>query len=374
MKRVLLKIASLMFSGLILLGCVTTASENRETKSAWKTQGPASEGNVWFIDAHNHLVGRYVPGPGTQEMDYEGAARVALDAMNRLGIKKMFIMPPPFSLNHPNPYTFEDLIGIVKKYPGRFAFLGGGGTLNVMIQKAVHEGRTSHRLKSRFEKTAMEILSKGAIGFGELTAEHFSLNIHHPYESAPPDHPLFLLLSDIAGRHGVPIDIHMEAIPEDMPLPKIRRLESPHNPRALRANIPAFERLLVHNRSAKIIWAHVGWCNTGRRTVALCAELLKRHPNLYMSFKIGRDSMSETRPLTDDFRMKPDWLNLIRAFQDRFLIGSDHFYATPRSNIQIGPPRKEGEGADRILVLLPTELARKVGYENTIRIFKLALG
>jgi hypothetical protein len=303
-------------------------------------------------------------------MDYEGAARVALDSMNRLGIKKMFIMPPPFSLNHPNRYTFEDLIGAVKKYPDRFAFLGGGGTLNVLIQQAVHDGTTSQRLKSRFEKTAMEILAKGAIGFGELTAEHFSLNIDHPYESAPPDHPLFLLLSDIAAHHGVPIDIHMEAVPGDMDLPKIRRLESPHNPRVLRANLPAFERLLVHNRSTKIIWAHAGWCNTGCRTVALCTELLEKHTNLYMSFKISRDSMSETRPLTEDLQIKKEWLNLINGYPERFVIGSDRFYVTPRTNLQIGPPKREGEGPERLLALLPMELARKVGYENPHRIFK----
>jgi len=371
MKRVLFCIASLMFSSLILLGCVTPASENRETKTASKAQGPSSEGNIWFVDVHNHLVGRYVSRPGVHEMDYEGAARVALDTMNRLGIKKMLIMPPPFSLNHPNRYTFEDLIGAVRKYPDRFAFLGGGGTLNVMIQQAVHEGTTSQRLKGRFEKTATEILSKGAIGFGELTAEHFSLNTDHPYESAPPDHPLFLLLSDIAAHHGVPIDIHMEAIPEDMPLPKIRRLESPHNPKVLRANIPAFERLLVHNRSTKIIWAHVGWCNTGRRTAALCAELLERHPNLYMSFKISRDSMSETRPLTEDLKIKDEWLKLINAYPERFLIGSDRFYVAPRANLQIGPPKREGEGPERLLALLPPELAHKVGYENAKHVFKL---
>ncbi len=366
MKRILLSIVFLICSGPTLLGCGTTASENRETKTASKAQE-----SIWSIDAHNHLVGRFPSRSGIEEMDYEGAARVALDTMNRLGIKKMFIMLPPFSLSNANRYTFEDLIGVVKKYPDRFAFLGGGGTLNVMIQEAVREGSTSEGLKSRFEKTAMEILSKGGIGFGELTSEHFSLNIDHPYESAPPDHPLFLLLSDIAARRGVPIDIHMEAIPENMPLPKIRRLESPHNPKMLRANIPAFERFLVYNRSTKIVWDHVGWCNTGRRTAALCAELLRRHPNLYMSFKISPDSMSETRPLTEDLQIKDEWLNLIREYPERFIIGSDRFYVTPRTNLQIGPPKREGEGPERLLTLLPMELARKVGYENTTRIFNL---
>ena len=163
----------------------------------------------------------------------------------------------------------------------------------------------------------------------------------------------------------------MEAIPQDTPLPKVRRLESPHNPRALRGNIPAFERLLAYNRGAKIIWAHVGWCNTGRRTAELCAELLRRHPNLYMSFKIGPDSMSGTRPVTEALQIKEEWLNLIREYPERFFIGSDRFFVTPRANLQIGPSKREGEGPERLLTLLPAELARKVGYENSIRIFKL---
>lgn len=240
-----------------------------------------------------------------------------------------------------------------------------------MIHQAVRDGTIRRGIESRFERTAVEILSKGAIGFGELTAEHLSLRYDHPYESAPPDHPLFLLLSDIAGRHGAPIDIHMEAVPEDMPLPKIRRLESPHNPKVLHANIAAFERLLAHNRNAKVIWAHVGWCNTGHRTPDLCAELLGRHSNLYMSFKIRRDSMAETRPLAEDFRIKPEWLSLIRTYPDRFVIGSDQFYVTPRAPTQIGPPRGKGVETEHLIAVLPSELAHKVGYENAMHIFKL---
>ena len=130
-------------------------------------------------------------------------------------------------------------------------------------------------------------------------------------------------------------------------------------------------RLLGHNRSAKIIWAHAGWCNTGRRTAELCAELLRRHPNLYMSFKIGPDSMSGIRPLTEDLQIKEEWLNVIHEYPERFLIGSDRFFVTPRANLQIGPPKREGEGPEQLVTLLPVELACKVGCENTIRVFKL---
>lgn len=353
----------IIFSFLILFECAPRPGIEPQMATLKEGSG--------FIDVHNHLLGHYGSRSGIQEVDFEGAARVALDGMKRLGIQKMFIMPPPFAPDHPSRYTFEDLTGIVKKYPDHFAFLGGGGTLNVMIQESVRLGTTSQRLKSQFEKKAMDILSKGAIGFGELAAEHFSFSTDHPYESAPPDHPLFLLLSDIAARKGVPIDIHMEAIPQEMPLPRVRRLESPYNPRMLRANIAAFEKLLAYNRSTKIIWAHVGWCNTGHRTAAFCAELLGKHPNLYMSFKISPDSMVETRPLTKNLGLKDEWFNLIRTYPERFLIGSDHFFVTPRANLQVGPPRRVGEETKLLLALLPPELARKVGFENAIHVFKL---
>ncbi len=362
-KRSLLRLFWVLFLILGLLGCTIKP----ETTPSDRTS-PVAGG---FIDVHNHLQGQYRTHPGAEQSDYEGAAQVALDSMRRLGIKQMLIMPPPFSPEHPGRYTFEELMPIARRHPDRFAFLGGGGTLNVMIQEAVQAGTTSERLRARFEKKAVEILSKGAIGFGELAAEHFSLGPDHPYESAPPDHPLFLLLSEIAGQRGVPIDIHMEAIPRDMPLPEVGRLQSPRNPKRLRANLAAFERLLSHDRSAKIIWAHAGWCNTGSRMPALCAELFERHPNLYMSFKIRPDSMIETRPLTEDGRIKADWQNLILKYPERFLIGNDHFYITPGSTARIGPPLKEGKGAERLLAFLPPDVGYRIGYENPVKIFRL---
>jgi hypothetical protein len=60
---------------------------------------------------------------------------------------------------------------------------------------------------------------------------------------------------------------------------------------------------------------------------------------------------------------------MIQAYPDRFLIGSDHFYMTPRASTQIGP-RMEEE-TKHLLTLLPPELARKIGFENVIRIFQL---
>jgi predicted TIM-barrel fold metal-dependent hydrolase len=325
-----------------------------------------SEG-IKYIDAHNHLMGRFGP-PGRQVLDYEGAARVALSAMDKYGIKKMLIMPPPFQPDNKNLYECDDFLKIVKKYPDRFAFLGGGGTLNVKIQEAVRAGNTGDQLKRKFKKKALEILLQGAKGFGEFAIEHLCLGKKHNHQSAPADHPLFFLLADIAAKHDVPIDIHMEAVPEKMPLPN--GLSSPPNPKILTPNLASFERLLAYNRKAKIIWSHVGWDNTGHRTAELTAQLLKKHPNLYMSFKISPgDSVPENRPIQRGVGLKPEWLKVIREFPDRFIIGSDHFFISPKMRGRVGPPSVEP--THKFFSLLPLDLARKVGIENPKRLFKL---
>ena len=324
-------------------------------------------GSEIYIDAHNHLVGQFRSRSGPAA-DYYGAARITLTKMNELGIKKMIIMPPPFSPNHHGIYDLEHLADIVKKHPDRFAFLGGGETLNVIIQEAVHDGRISSQQRHRFMEKARAILSMGAVGFGEFAIEHLCLGSKHNHQSAPADHPLFLLLADIAAKHDVPIDIHMEAVPEPMPLPK--GLRSPPNPRELSPNIEAFERLLAHNPKAKILWSHVGWDNTGHRTAALTARLLEKHPNLYMSFKISpKDSLAETRPIERGRGLKAEWLRVIREFPNRFIIGSDQFYLSPKMRGQIGP--RSVEPTNRFFSLLPPDLARKIGYDNPKFIFNL---
>jgi hypothetical protein len=224
-------------------------------------------------------------------------------------------------------------------------------------------------MRSAFEKKAREIVAKGAVGFGEFVVEHFGLGPGHPYITAPSDHPLFLLLADIAAEHDIPIDIHMEAVPEEMPLPT--GLKSPPNPKILKPNIAAFERLLAHNRKARILWSHVGWCNTGRRTASFCAAILRKHPNLYMSFKISpKDSRPECMPIAQGVGLKEEWLQVIREFPDRFIIGTDQFYISPRSpHERIGPP--SAEPTNRFFSLLSPDLARKLGQENPLLILNV---
>lgn len=296
------KTREIIFCLLIILllffftGCKTT-NETHVRQQSKEMSGKSLPGkDITYIDTHNHISG----GQGFRP-DYSGAVYSALATMDELGIRKIIIMPPPFSPGHRGIFDTDELLPFARKNPARIAVLGGGGILNVMIHREEKSNSVSPEIKASFEKKAVDIISRGAVGLGEFAAEHFSFTHDHPYESVSADHPLFLLLADIAAKYDVPVDIHMEAIPKDMPLPDRAILKrSGNNPKMLRENISAFERLLSHNPRAKIIWAHAGWYNTGFRTPDLCRDLFNKHPNLYMSFKFSPDSVPETRPVSEE--------------------------------------------------------------------------
>ena len=101
---------------------------------------------------HNHLFAR--TGPAPSDIDFDGDLRSALSKMESFGIKKMFILPPPFPMNHPAKEEVNDFIPYLKKYRDRFGTVGGGGTLNVMIQEAVYP----FFLQNSLSKSVMKML------------------------------------------------------------------------------------------------------------------------------------------------------------------------------------------------------------------------
>jgi len=301
-----------------------------------------------YVEAHTHF----------DDKDPEGSVRSALAALGRQNASKIFFLTLPDTFDRSGSFDAEVMLPTAKKYPDKLAVLGGGGSLNPMIMKSVATGDAGPEVQKKFRERAEELLREGVVGFGEMTAEHFDGAT--PYQYAPADHPLFLLLADIAAQHGVPIDLHMEAVPEAMPLPA--GLKSPPNPPELHANIAAFERLLSHNPRARIIWAHAGSDGTGFRTPDLCRRLLLAHPNLYMEIKADPLTHGKNYPLADG-KIKPEWLKLFEDFPDRFIIGTDQHYPEPKDQQQ--------RWQEIVLLFnqLPADLRRKIGTENIAHIY-----
>lgn len=316
-----------------------------------------------WIDTHGHFHG---PSQRTRDCFSSAVASSALANMDAKGILKSLMMPPPALTEVPDEYN--GLVNIVRTQPGPFAFLAGGGSLNPMIQTAVKSGQVSSDLQRRFEQKATEIIQAGAVGFGETTALHPSLYPSHPFEEAPPDHPLFLLLADLAARFDVPIDLHMEAITQDTPTPEHLRQASPNNPAILQENITGFERLLAYNRQARLVWAHVGRDPIGQTTISLLRRLVEAHSNLYLQIALvplGGPQRILNRPVDANGVVLPEWLDLLRSFSDRFVLGSDAFYCEAEF--------RQTESYRPFLQQLPADVASQIGFENAIRIYKLRL-
>jgi len=350
-----------------LFGFIATARASRPGHALAQLLEGQPKQRFAFIDAHVHFQARGQGQPRHGVADYAGAAYVAELTMRATEISRSLVMPPPFGAGMPHAYDFEDFLPVVRSRRN-FSFLGGGGTLNPMIHGAVATRAVDAALERRFEARAFQILATGASGFGEMSCEHLSFTERHPYEAAPPDHPLFMRLADIAAQKGVPIEIHMEAVPHDMPTPEMFRRRSPNNPPILKANIERFRVLLAANREARIVWAHLGWDNTGARTVDLCRSLLAENPNLYMNTKIASEGGWANHLVSEAGFARPEWIDLIRQFPDRIMMASDTFHTAPSVSMRREP---HVEGPRRWLDQLPPDLASKVAVENAQRVYRL---
>lgn len=315
--------------------------------------GAQTQDTIPIIDAHAH--------PSRSSRSIEQGLGATRQIMAEFGVTMTILAPPPFPAAERGLYGAGELQARARSEKDRFAFTAGGESLNPMIQQTPPD-KVTPDLVQRFERAAESIAQAGAAGFGEVAAEHFSNRMgRHPYESSPPDHPLFLALADICAKYAMPLELHMEAVPREMPFPPAR--SGPPNPANLKENISAFERLLDHNPKARIVWLHAGWDLSGERTVPLMRSLLERHTNLFMTVKSDHAGTPRNAPFLPDGTVKPAWIAMMRAFPDRFVIGSDQFYDE-------GPERIER--ARKFINGLPPDLARLVASENVRRVYRFA--
>ncbi|MDP6855081.1 MAG: amidohydrolase family protein [Arenicellales bacterium] len=322
-----------------------------------------------FIDVHVHLAA----GRGSNA-DYHGAVEEALKHMDRFGIRTAIILPPP-QVGENNWYDYPDFVDALQRYPGRFAFLGGGGRLNSQLHRYAEPSSVTQEVKQAFAEAAAGVIAAGAVGFGEIASLHISHMPGHPFEYVPADHPLLLLLADVAARLDVPIDLHMDAVAEKSPTPT--RYAGDHNPPELPATIGGLRRLLAHNGKARIVWAHGGSDPLGAMTAATISDLMDDYPNLYLSLRVVGDRAPVANKLFAHGRLESRWLALLKRHPDRFVIGTDSFFAPPHlkgtgPGVEFSKRNAPKFKATRhFLSLLPATLARKVAVENAVRIYRV---
>jgi predicted TIM-barrel fold metal-dependent hydrolase len=334
-------------------------------------QGPATvQAPAPWIDVHLHLVA----GRGGQD-DYGGAVDTAVREMDRFGIAMAIVMPPP-QVDSQSPYDYPSYSGALRRYPGRLAFLAGGGTLNPTIHRYADPAKVTDKVKRDFAAAAEKLVDAGAVGFGEIAALHISAVAGHPYEFVPADHPLLLALADVAAKRGVPIDLHMDAVEGEAPAPQL--MAGASNPPKLPDTMAALPRLLAHNPQAKIVWAHGGSDPIGAMSAATIGRLMAAHSNLYVSLRIhGVQAPTHNKVFADPGALDPAWKELLARHADRFMIGTDSFMVSP--NVRGGGPgatfgeRNEPKlrATVHFLSLLPADVAQKIRRDNAVKIYKL---
>ncbi|MDP7663388.1 MAG: amidohydrolase family protein [Nitrospinota bacterium] len=322
-----------------------------------------------FIDVHVHLIG----GQSNNE-DYEGAVNEAIENMDRLGIHKAIILPPPQVISQ-NQYDYPSFVHALRQYPGRFSFLGGGGFLNAELHKHGNPSSVTEDVKRAFANHAEQIIRDGAVGFGEIASLHISAVSGHPFQFVPADHPLLRVLSDVAAKFNVPIDLHMDATVDEMSTP--HRFKDGDNPPVLPQTVDHLHQLLAHNPNAKIVWAHGGSDPLGSMSPAIIGSLMDKYSNLYVSLRVVGSRAPMYNKLLGFGEIAPKWIDLLKRHADRFVIGSDSFFVSPNL-VGSGPGVKFAQrnvpklrATKYFLSLLPPNVARSIMRDNAIRIYRL---
>lgn len=160
-------------------------------------------------------------------------------------------------------------------------------------------------------------------GIGEIMSRHDDLTALTYGEGIHMDSPAFRDIYDFAASENLPVLVHHNISPQN-------------------AAAPIYEEELIaaleHNRSCKIIWAHIG---VSRRIeiedlLIIAGRLLKENPNLYVDISwLVFDNYIRGDVIAPHHRadMEDTWAALIEHYPDRFMIGSDkvgHFASYPR--------------------------------------------
>jgi len=359
MKKLIL-IFTLVVAISLVLGCIGSQG-NEQTNTSMTPQETAAENQTLpnqtsvpivkfegrYIDVHTHIMPSGMSlGEVIQNMDAEG-------------IDIMVIMKPPASVDE-TPQSDFGVPDAAEQYPDRFIALYGGEAIT-MLESAATSG--SYTKADEEEYTALlenEMKSGKYRGFGEIGLRHYVDSSNEKRTSTaydltiPGDHPWMFIMSDIAAKYDVPIDIHMEARDD---------------------TIQGLENLLDYNKNTKIIWDHASWSSINKEgltysdkaTPELISQLMEKHSNLYSSIKIKKENSNSTIYIfNDNLEITSEWMALFEKYPDRFMIGSDIKPGIINNNefLAIKANRE-------FLEQLPSEIMKAFERDNAIELFKI---
>ncbi len=346
MKKWILAVFLLLLFALIM-GC-TSQNTTQATPQATQSSGTGSNNSFSgkYIDVNVH----FKPADMSVEDLIKNMDNSGLDtAINLQTVSDIF------HNNDPKGYGFPDSF---KSYPGRILFLYGNPGLS-LLDSVVTRGSYTGSEQQQYIQDLEDAMKSGEyVGFGQVGLRH--MPDKNPGEAdiiIPGDHPWMFIMSDIAAKYNVPIEIHMDVQPDDL---------------------ARLEKLLYHNNNTKIIWENAGWQTSGPDAPTdyvspdLWRKLFEQHPSLYTSIKIRPNMGTGAKNRVDIFdknnQIKPEWMQLFEDYPNRFMMGCD---LKPNITNHTTDGFENTQFCINLLQQLPPNIERKFERDNAITIYNL---
>jgi predicted TIM-barrel fold metal-dependent hydrolase len=175
-------------------------------------------------------------------------------------------------------------------------------------------------------------------GIGEISATHFASAGFEETDFSPLG-PMVTGILELARKHKVPVMLHVES-----------------------TRMGELGQLLERFRDVSVIWAHGGYT-----PLYLARRMLEAHPNLYYELSARTWPHHPRSPeytiLRDGTAVWPEWLRLVEAMPNRFLVGTDasnrsasadamKFASVQNFLAQLSPAAREQVGRRTLLQLL----------------------
>ncbi len=303
--------------------------------------GDAYQGPI--VDTHSHLV-----APNGKTSAYWDAD--ILDLIEKAGVSRIILLPPPNAAVNNDAAIRGERETLRKTSNGRVLVMCGSDYLTHWMYDAALSGKLPDDIVLRLERLAADLNSGNCAGVGEIGLFHFRKVRQQAVIKLPAAYPPLLAIGEEAARAGFPLDLHAESREPDM---------APHQAEVFATIAALFERA----PGLRLICSHT--CLT---TAKNARTLLQAYPGLMMNLHAFRhpEEWAHLEPITGlEGGLYDDWAALLEEMPERFMIGDDFMFGW-------NEPEAYEHHFHRlrgILGSLPPAAAKKIAFENAVKVF-----
>ena len=308
----------------------------------------ASEYSGPLIDGHAHWGNAFV----TEEI---------LERYRSNGVVAQIVMPRYLGVREDPPTTDETVIAIAQSHPGQIFVLAGMQRPGFTFMDWNAPNSAAQRILSEIDQ---KLIQRKVVGIGEVLVRHWAyagdggqIGRHAEIDQSF-DSVFIRQIALVAMRHDVPVVIHMEAYPD---------------------LVNQLQLVLTELPRLKLVWAH----GCGRLNPTKIQALLESHSALYcdLSNMTNTGGYGSGWPRAESFTSKMEeggvfleaYKNVILNFPDRFFVGMDVAHQSRWAMQKGNTFEKRVQRTRELLGQLPISIARKLAFENTLKIFKLQI-